>query len=77
MIEMFHVRVANVPAMLLNAVAELGGRDPRMTWDLLYEAMHAALMAQIVASAGPHWPMSPRPPPPPGMIRMPRTGVVT
>lgn len=45
-IEMFHVRVANVPAMLLNAVAELGGRDPEMTWDLLYEAMHAALMAQ-------------------------------
>jgi hypothetical protein len=45
-IEMFHVRVANVPAMLLNAVAELGGRDPEMTWDLLYEAMHAAFMAQ-------------------------------
>lgn len=45
-IEMFHVRVANVPAMLLDAVAELGGRDPGMTWDLLYEAMHAALMAQ-------------------------------
>ncbi len=45
-IEMFHVRVANVPAMLLTAVAELGGRDPEMTWKLLYEAMHAALIAQ-------------------------------
>ncbi len=45
-IEMFHVRVANVPAMLLDAVAELGAQDPTMTWDLLFEAMHAALMAR-------------------------------
>jgi DNA-binding CsgD family transcriptional regulator len=44
-IEMFHVRVANVPAMLLDAVVELGAQDPGMTWDLLFEAMHAALMA--------------------------------
>jgi hypothetical protein len=43
---MFHVRVANVPAMLLDAVVELGAQDPGMTWDLLFEAMHAALMAQ-------------------------------
>ena len=45
-VEMFHVRVANVPAMLLDAVVELGAQDPGMTWDLLFEAMHAALMAQ-------------------------------
>lgn len=46
LVEMFHVRVANVPAMLLDAVADLGARDPAMTWDLLFDAMHAALMAQ-------------------------------
>lgn len=45
-IEMFHVRVANVPAMLLAAVTELGSQDPQMTWDLLFQAMHAALMAR-------------------------------
>ena len=49
-LEMFHVRVANVPAMLLDAVAELGERDPRMTWDLLFQAMHAAMMAREHAS---------------------------
>lgn len=46
MIEMFHIRVASVPAMLLEAVIELGGQDPRMAWDLLFGAMHAALMAR-------------------------------
>jgi DNA-binding CsgD family transcriptional regulator len=46
MIEMFHVRVASVPAMLLDAVVELGAQDPRMAWDLLFGAMHAALMAR-------------------------------
>jgi tetratricopeptide (TPR) repeat protein len=45
-VEMFHVRVAKVPAMLLDAVAELGAQDPGMAWDLLFEAMHAALMAR-------------------------------
>lgn len=45
-VEMFHVRVANVPAMLLAAVTELGAQDPAMTWDLLFQAMHAALMAR-------------------------------
>ena len=45
LIEMFHVRVAGVPAMLLDTVAELGGQDPRMTWDLLSGALHAALIA--------------------------------
>jgi hypothetical protein len=46
LVEMFHVRVANVPAVLLDAVAELGAQDLAMTWDLLFEAMHAALMAR-------------------------------
>jgi DNA-binding CsgD family transcriptional regulator len=46
LIEMFHVRIANVPEMLLAAVAELGAQDLEMTWDLLFEAMHAALMAR-------------------------------
>jgi len=46
MIELFHVRVASVPAMMLDAVTELGGQDPRMAWDLLFGAMHAALMAR-------------------------------
>jgi DNA-binding CsgD family transcriptional regulator len=45
-IEMFHVRVGGVPAMLLDAVAELGALDPRMTWELLFQATHAALMAR-------------------------------
>jgi DNA-binding CsgD family transcriptional regulator/tetratricopeptide (TPR) repeat protein len=46
LVEMFHVRVANVPAMLLDAVAELGAQDLEMTWDLLFGAMHAALIAR-------------------------------
>ena len=46
MIEMFRLRVAGVPAMLLDAVTELGGQDPRMAWDLLFGAMHAALVAR-------------------------------
>lgn len=46
LVEMFYVRVANVPAMLLDAVAELGTQDLEMTWDLLFGAMHAALMAR-------------------------------
>jgi DNA-binding CsgD family transcriptional regulator/tetratricopeptide (TPR) repeat protein len=50
LIEMFHVRVASVPAMLLEAVVELGGQDPRMAWDLLFGAMHAALLARERAS---------------------------
>jgi DNA-binding CsgD family transcriptional regulator len=45
-VEMFHVRVGGVPAMLMDAVAELGDADPAMTWDLLFQAMHAALMAR-------------------------------
>ena len=45
-VEMFHVRVTNVPATLLDAVAELGDRDPRMTWDLLFRGMHAAIIAR-------------------------------
>jgi DNA-binding CsgD family transcriptional regulator len=45
-LEIFHGRVPNVPALLLEAVAELGDRDPQMTWDLLFEATHAAMMAR-------------------------------
>src|SRR5205807_378984 len=45
-LEMSRVHVSNVPAMLMEAVAELGDRDPRMTWELLFQAMHAAMMAR-------------------------------
>jgi DNA-binding CsgD family transcriptional regulator len=45
-VEMFHTRVGGVPAMLLDAAAELGAQDPGMAWDLMLEAMHAALMAR-------------------------------
>src|SRR5581483_6950540 len=43
-VEMLHVRVAAVPAMLLDAVAELGDSDPATSRELLYEATHAALV---------------------------------
>lgn len=43
-VELLHTRVASVPAMLLDAVAELGASDPAMSWELLYEATHAALV---------------------------------
>lgn len=42
-VELLHIRVARVPAMLLDAVAALGSTDPAMSWELLYEATHAAL----------------------------------
>jgi DNA-binding CsgD family transcriptional regulator/tetratricopeptide (TPR) repeat protein len=45
-VEMFNVRVEGVPRMLLDAAAELGAQDPGTAWDLLGEAMHAALMAR-------------------------------
>ncbi|MFF3562013.1 LuxR C-terminal-related transcriptional regulator [Streptomyces sp. NPDC002574] len=44
--ELFHTRNDRVPAMMLDALAELGDADPRMTWELLYEAMHAAVIAR-------------------------------
>ena len=43
-VEMFHIRAGDVPAMLLDAAAELGTADPAMTWELLYEATHAAIV---------------------------------
>lgn len=43
--QMFRIAVADVPAMLSDAVARLGTRDPRLTWELLCEALHAALVA--------------------------------
>ena len=42
---MFQVVVADVPAMLMDAVTRLGTEDPRLTWELLREALHAALVA--------------------------------
>lgn len=60
-----------VPAMMLDAVAELADADPRMTWELLYEAVHAAVVARDpmrrttladvakVAVATPHRPDAP------------------
>ncbi|MEU9244122.1 LuxR family transcriptional regulator [Streptomyces sp. NPDC048385] len=42
---MFQVVVADVPAMLMDAVTGLGTQDPRLTWELLREALHAALVA--------------------------------
>ncbi|OIJ65441.1 hypothetical protein WN71_024405 [Streptomyces mangrovisoli] len=43
--QMFQIAVADVPAMLMHAVAGLGPEDPRLTWELLCEALHAALVA--------------------------------
>ncbi|MDH6612460.1 DNA-binding CsgD family transcriptional regulator [Streptomyces sp. SAI-208] len=42
-IEMAWARPREVPAMLLDAVADLGTADPTATWDLLREATHAAI----------------------------------
>ncbi|MFC1405626.1 MULTISPECIES: LuxR family transcriptional regulator [Streptacidiphilus] len=44
--ELFNTRNDRVPAMMLGAVAELADTDGRMTRDLLYEAMHAAVIAR-------------------------------
>ncbi len=44
--ELFDTRNDRVPAMMLDAVAELSDADPRMTWELLYEAVHAAVIAR-------------------------------
>jgi DNA-binding CsgD family transcriptional regulator len=43
-VEMFNTRVDRVPLMLLDAAAELGAADARLTWELLSEAMHAAII---------------------------------
>ena len=43
--ELFDARNDRVPAMMLDAVAALGDADPRMTRELLYEAVHAAVIA--------------------------------
>ncbi|WP_051450853.1 LuxR C-terminal-related transcriptional regulator [Actinospica robiniae] len=44
--ELFNTRSDRVAAMMLDAVAELGDADIRMTWELLYEAVHAAVIAR-------------------------------
>ncbi|MGW3445834.1 helix-turn-helix transcriptional regulator [Streptomyces sp. NPDC001076] len=43
--QMFQLAVADIPAMLMDAVTRLGAQDPRLTWELLCEALHAALVA--------------------------------
>ncbi|MET7479346.1 AAA family ATPase [Streptomyces sp. NPDC005648] len=43
--QMFQLAVADVPAMLMAAVARLGTQDPRLTWELLCEALNAAVVA--------------------------------
>ncbi|MFJ2648479.1 AAA family ATPase [Streptomyces sp. NPDC087420] len=44
-IELLHQRMATVPEILLGAVAELGGLDPQLGWDMLSEGLQAAIMA--------------------------------
>ncbi|MFF2549141.1 AAA family ATPase [Kitasatospora sp. NPDC058063] len=44
-VELFNTRISRVPAMMLDAVAELADADPRTTRELLYEAVHAAVIA--------------------------------
>ncbi|MEE4542610.1 LuxR family transcriptional regulator [Streptomyces sp. V4-01] len=43
-VEMFCSRPGEVPAMLLDAVARLGPTDPAASWDLLREAVQAAVI---------------------------------
>ncbi|MFD8568789.1 AAA family ATPase [Streptomyces sp. NPDC059639] len=43
-VEMVRARPREVPAMLLDAVADLGTADPGANWDLLREATHAAII---------------------------------
>ncbi|WP_327138342.1 helix-turn-helix transcriptional regulator (plasmid) [Streptomyces sp. NBC_01340] len=43
-VEMVRARPREVPAMLLEAVADLGTTDPMASWDLLREATHAAII---------------------------------
>jgi DNA-binding CsgD family transcriptional regulator/tetratricopeptide (TPR) repeat protein len=42
----YHYRMAEVPAMLLRALAEAGPVDEQLTRDLLWEAMRTALLAR-------------------------------
>ncbi|GGM97103.1 helix-turn-helix transcriptional regulator [Streptomyces fuscichromogenes] len=43
-VELFNSRPREVPAMLLEAVADLGTTDPVASWDLLREATYAAIV---------------------------------
>ncbi|MDQ0779829.1 DNA-binding CsgD family transcriptional regulator [Streptomyces aurantiacus] len=43
-VEMFSARPREVPAMLLDAAADLGSTDPVARWDLLREATYAAIV---------------------------------
>lgn len=71
-LELLHLRVASVPALLLDAVAELGATDPATSWELLYEATQATLVGgdrligttrKQVAEAASHAWRDPAPPP--------------
>ncbi|WP_214317759.1 helix-turn-helix transcriptional regulator [Nonomuraea sediminis] len=72
-VEMFHTRPGAVPAMLLEAVAELGSANPAMAWDLLSDATHAAIIGgqmiigttprEVARAAADAW-HDPAPPPP-------------
>ncbi|MFF5494288.1 ATP-binding protein [Streptomyces aquilus] len=44
-VQMFRIDVADVPAMLMDAVTRLGAQDPGLSWELLCEALHAVLVA--------------------------------
>lgn len=44
-VQMFRIAVADVPAMLMDAVTRLGPQDPGLSWELLCEALHAVLVA--------------------------------
>ncbi|MEV5576065.1 AAA family ATPase [Spirillospora sp. NPDC052269] len=64
-VDMLFLRTGEVSAMLLDAVDGLGPSDPATTWELLYEAMHAALvsggltsgttLAQVAKTAADAW----------------------
>ncbi|MFE3036479.1 LuxR C-terminal-related transcriptional regulator [Streptomyces canus] len=43
-VEMFHARIRELPAILLDAVADLRTTDPMASWDLLREATNAAIV---------------------------------
>jgi DNA-binding CsgD family transcriptional regulator len=70
--ELLYVRPGPVAAMLLEAVAELGCDDPATTWELMYEAVCAAIvsgnltqgttLAEVAKKAATAW-YDPAPPP--------------
>ncbi|MEU2778235.1 AAA family ATPase [Streptomyces sp. NPDC007162] len=54
-VEMISGRPRHVPAMLLDAVADLGADDPAASWDLLCEATYAAIVGgRMITGTTPH-----------------------